>query len=552
MGRDPAFEERFAREARSLAKLNHPNIVGIYDFGQTEGLYFLVMEYVEGANVRELITKGGLKPQEALAIVPQICEALQFAHDEGIVHRDIKPENILVDTRGRVKIADFGLAKIVARADDDLALTATQQVLGTLHYMAPEQLHRSDVVDHRADIYSLGVVFYEMLTGEVPVGNFDPPSRKVHVDVRLDEVVLRALEREPKRRYQHASEVKTAVEAVSGPQQLGTAQAARKRAGALLANTRTFPADPARTMKGLFWLLVSLNAFVVLVTAIFSPLRSEGTGPTVNGAIVIRPINPGLFGTLCEHINCSRVFWTACAFFILSAGLYWFACAWLGFDAYPGRHGERNESRGLWKWLFATNAGWAVLFCVLGIVVAMAPWAIVEKQGMVPATPRPGQATPSAPAQPNENSFESLFLQESRWLFAGVDSDVGFSILLTLLLCGLLVSASSASVLVPRCPPALVMTAGGIVMVLTALYIGLNIGRPVAVDAPSTAPPWLPWINANLWMGLGQFVLVPIEGMIVKIRPTVSPFLELLVGFGLCVVARKMRRGSHPIRATSE
>src|SRR5712692_9194174 len=112
-GRDPAFAERFTREARALAKLNHPNIVGVYDFGQTDGQYYLIMEFVDGLNLRQVLRAGELKPQEALRIVPQICEALQFAHDEGIVHRDIKPENILLDKKGRVKIADFGDRKSV-------------------------------------------------------------------------------------------------------------------------------------------------------------------------------------------------------------------------------------------------------------------------------------------------------------------------------------------------------------------------------------------------------------------------------------------------------
>jgi serine/threonine protein kinase len=137
-------------------------------------------------------------------IVPQICEALQFAHDEGIVHRDIKPENILLDKKGRVKIADFGIAKILGR-EQDVAITETGGAIGTPHYMAPEQMEKPTTVDHRADIFSLGVVFYEMLTGELPLGKFAPPSCKVEVDVRLDDVVLRALEKDPERRYQHAS-----------------------------------------------------------------------------------------------------------------------------------------------------------------------------------------------------------------------------------------------------------------------------------------------------------------------------------------------------------
>ncbi len=215
IGTNPAFAERFTREARALATLSHQNIVSVFDFGQADELYYFIMEYVDGANLRQVIETGAIKPEEALAIVPQICESLQFAHDKGIVHRDIKPENILIDKQGRVKIADFGLAKLLGKAPAEFTLTGTHQVMGTLHYMAPEQMKGSHNVDHRADIYSLGVVLYEMLTGQLPLGRFEPPSKKVQVDVRLDEVVLRALENEPNRRYQHASEVKTAVESIS-------------------------------------------------------------------------------------------------------------------------------------------------------------------------------------------------------------------------------------------------------------------------------------------------------------------------------------------------
>jgi len=202
---DAGFAERFTREARALARLSHPNIVAVYDFGQAAGLPFFVMEYVDGPNLREMERGGKLNPREALQIIRQICEALQFAHDEGIVHRDIKPENILLDKKGRVKIADFGIAKLIGQTVPDAALTGASDVVGTLHYMAPEQRDKPLTVDHRADIFSLGVVFYELLTGELPIGKFAPPSQKAQVDVRLDEVVVRALEREPAPRYQHYS-----------------------------------------------------------------------------------------------------------------------------------------------------------------------------------------------------------------------------------------------------------------------------------------------------------------------------------------------------------
>ena len=267
IGNDPAFAERFAREAKALAKLNHPNIVTLYEFGDVEQtsrlsptseksaeggknpgtesgqrsgrLYFFLMEFVDGVTLRQLLATSRVSSREALAIVPQICDALQFAHDHGIVHRDIKPENILLDRRGRVKVADFGLAKLVGteaagtltRPSATLshpmgegrgeggspppALTDAGKVMGTPQYMAPEQMNAPGEVDHRADIYALGVVFYQMLTGELPGKRIEPPSKKVHIDVRLDEIVLRALEKKPELRFQQASVFKTELETIA-------------------------------------------------------------------------------------------------------------------------------------------------------------------------------------------------------------------------------------------------------------------------------------------------------------------------------------------------
>jgi tRNA A-37 threonylcarbamoyl transferase component Bud32 len=223
VGKTEAFAERFTREARSMAKLNHQHVVTLYEFGETDdGLYYFVMEFVDGTDLRHVILADELGPWQALAIVPQICEALHYAHKKGIVHRDIKPENILLDKDGNVKIADFGLAKLLDRPTNIYTLTRAGQRMGTVHYMAPEQIEHPDQVDHRADIYSLGVVFYEMLTGELPLGRFPLPSKKVEVDVRLDEIVLRTLEKEPDRRYQHASEVRTEVETISSDKRSGT------------------------------------------------------------------------------------------------------------------------------------------------------------------------------------------------------------------------------------------------------------------------------------------------------------------------------------------
>jgi serine/threonine protein kinase len=294
---DPQFAARFEKEARALAALNHPNIVSIYDFGvvadipagrgagasspaentvaegermgsstgvassiaspggrmppstsgrmpDTTPLCYFVMEFVDGVTLRQLLARERVSTREALAIVPQICDALQYAHDAGIVHRDIKPENILLDRRGRVKVADFGLAKIVAQASPPASsggvpaasstntepggsvnpqagtpapqdLTDAGRIMGTPQYMSPEQVTAPGEVDHRADIYALGVVFYQMLTGELPGKTIEPPSKKVSIDVRLDEVVLRALEKKPELRYQQASVLKTQVETIA-------------------------------------------------------------------------------------------------------------------------------------------------------------------------------------------------------------------------------------------------------------------------------------------------------------------------------------------------
>ena len=208
----PEFTQRFEREARALAVLNHPNVVQVFEHGHEHGLCYLVMEWVDGASLREILTAGHLSADDALRYVPQICDALEYAHAQGVVHRDIKPENILIDRQGQLKIADFGIARM--RGEDQRGeefVTLAGQSMGTPQYMAPEQQQHTGRVDHRADIYSLGVVFYEMLTGELPLGRFPNPSQRVKVDVTLDEVVLKTLEHDPNQRYQRASEIKQAL-----------------------------------------------------------------------------------------------------------------------------------------------------------------------------------------------------------------------------------------------------------------------------------------------------------------------------------------------------
>lgn len=211
----PGFPERFTREGRVLARLKHPNIVTVHDFGESGGFYYLLMEFVDGVNLRQAMRAGRFTPEQALEVVPVMCEALQYAHGEGVLHRDIKPENILLDSRGGVKIADFGIAKIISDKADAM-LTQSGAKLGTAPYMAPEQLEQPGTVDHRADIYSLGVVFYEMLTGELPLGRFAAPSERSAVGSNVDEVVFRALEKDRHRRQQSAGEMKTQIDGLSG------------------------------------------------------------------------------------------------------------------------------------------------------------------------------------------------------------------------------------------------------------------------------------------------------------------------------------------------
>lgn len=204
---DPEFRERFEREARALARLDHAGIVRVHDFGEVGGTFFLIMEYVEGTNLRELIL-GGVEPQTAVRLISQLCDALAYAHERGVVHRDIKPENVLINLDGAVKVADFGLAKLQKLE----ARTRTHRIVGTPQYMAPEQLRDPKSVDHRADVFAIGVVFYEMLTGQLPVGRFPSPSEFGECDEHLDSVVLRALESNREHRFQAASEIRVALE----------------------------------------------------------------------------------------------------------------------------------------------------------------------------------------------------------------------------------------------------------------------------------------------------------------------------------------------------
>jgi len=208
---DHGFAERFRNEARILARLQHPNIIAIHETGQTTDAHlYIVMEYVKGCDLAEVLTRGPLPPTRAIEIARAICDALEVAHRQGVVHRDIKPANVLISEEGAVKVADFGVARLRAEADET-QLTYTGLAVGTPDYMAPEQ-RLGGKVGEQADLFSLGVLLYEMLTGEVPRGALQPPSRKSPTCGHLDPVLEKAMQADPSRRQRNAAELRAGLD----------------------------------------------------------------------------------------------------------------------------------------------------------------------------------------------------------------------------------------------------------------------------------------------------------------------------------------------------
>jgi serine/threonine protein kinase/beta-lactam-binding protein with PASTA domain len=262
---DEQFVERFRREAKNAAALSHPNIVSIYDRGEAEGTYYIAMEFLEGRSLKELIVQRGPAPiTVTIEYVRQILSALRFAHRHGIVHRDIKPHNVLVDSEGRVKVTDFGIARAGTSE-----MTEAGSIVGTAQYLSPEQARGTDV-DQRSDLYSLGVVLYELLTGTLPfTGDTpveiamkhlsavpeSPSARRADVPRDLDLIVTRALAKDPGDRYQSAEEMDADLErfargaAVSPETEESATQIMRAPAGTLAATAATMVTPPRRTAQ---------------------------------------------------------------------------------------------------------------------------------------------------------------------------------------------------------------------------------------------------------------------------------------------------------------
>ncbi len=226
---DMQFVERFKNEARTMAKMNHPAIVHVYDFGETsEGQLYIVMEFIDGTDVAKMIQSQGKLPEDySLSITAHVCDALQYAHTHGVVHRDIKPANILINMEGQVKVADFGLAK--ATDPKELGLTKTNMAMGTPDFVSPEALMPGVPLDGRADLYAVGVMLYNMLTGTIPRGAFRMPSTTLQTDARFDKIILKAMEMDRELRYQTAIDLRRDLDVILTAPQVksgGAAQAA--------------------------------------------------------------------------------------------------------------------------------------------------------------------------------------------------------------------------------------------------------------------------------------------------------------------------------------
>ena len=309
--RDPSFLIRFKREAQAAASLSHPNIVGVYDTGSEDGTHFIVMEYVDGRTLKDVIrAEGPLYPERAAEICEDVCSALAAAHARGLIHRDIKPGNVMLTPDGKVKVMDFG----IARATTSETITQTAAVVGTAQYISPEQA-QGQTVDYRSDLYSVGCCLYEMLTGTVPFTGATPvaiayrhvredptPPRMLNPDVPrpLEAICLKAMAKLPDNRYQTASELHDDLERFRNGQPVqatplmdaaATTQAIPRRdagpdptamlGGMTAAGGATGYAEPyqeeRRTSVG--WIVVSLLALVLVgLVAFFITRQVTGNG----------------------------------------------------------------------------------------------------------------------------------------------------------------------------------------------------------------------------------------------------------------------------------
>ena len=311
---DPNFVERFRREAKAAAGLNQANLVSIYDWGEVDGTYFIVMEYVEGETLKDLVRRQGrLGGSEAVRISLQLLAALEFAHRTGIVHRDIKPQNVMLDRDGNVKVMDFGIARAA-----DSGMTEAGSILGTAQYLAPEQA-RGQRVDERSDLYSVGIVLYEMLTGTVPFKGdsavtvalkhvnemaAEPAQLVPGMPYALNQIVLKAIAKDPEQRYQSAEQFARDLRSaqIGGPVAAAAfdsgAEATRlmgASGGVSAGGTSVMTGGPlaettgdrGRRRRRWPWILVIVLLLLVIAAAAYGLVRAMGTSsatvPTLVG-----------------------------------------------------------------------------------------------------------------------------------------------------------------------------------------------------------------------------------------------------------------------------
>lgn len=300
--RDRQFVGRFHREAESVAKLNHPNIIQIIDKGEAGGTCYFVMEYVKGMSLGAKLAAKGVTFKEVMEIGLQVCSALHFAHEQGVVHRDIKPANILLDeTTGVAKVADFGIAQLAEKSTAIGTLTGDHMAMGTLDYMAPEQKRDAKNVDRRADIYSVGVMLYEMSTGRVPMGIFDPPSR-INKDVPkdFDVIVMKCLRDKPDERYQSCLELSNALASLPQSPSTMIRMISSVKSGVSNIGTQIGRRNPKYIVAMLF-LLAGLGVGTFAIWK-WGRGKGEGSGETAGKGPVVDgngvktekpPVNPG-------------------------------------------------------------------------------------------------------------------------------------------------------------------------------------------------------------------------------------------------------------------
>ncbi len=287
--KDAAFCAGFEAEAKAMARLNHPNLIGVYDFGEVNGMHYIMMEYVPGQSIYHSAYGQAIDPAEVIRLVTGICNGLAHAHEYGIIHRDIKPSNILLDLNAQPKIGDFGLARPIERKVEE-----GEEIFGTPHYTAPEVVDSPHSVDYRADIFSVGVLLHELLTGKLPASDPRPASTIVHCDPRFDTIVRRATQHLAAARYSSAKEISHDLQVIAA------SRAAKvPRGGAAAPRRRVQPVRGHAPVKAKKSSAAPMMVFILVAMAVAgyaylstAPKNKDGVTPVVVQIPALKDPNP--------------------------------------------------------------------------------------------------------------------------------------------------------------------------------------------------------------------------------------------------------------------